>query len=129
MHVKLFEDFRETGDRDMCCDPFKLLDAFEEDQGDALRWAAFTVKDVGFEQAEMIADDPEEVQAVRLLRAMKKSPNGVDAIGMLDMLEDWSVDLDGLRDLLHAFYEEGGHAAERMPNGRTFLRRMEHIVC
>lgn len=87
-YIKMFEDFsnEEMGQgMKLCCDPLKLLVAFENQGGDSLRLAAFTVSDVGFETAERMAEDAEDAMAIRALRSCASS-EGVDAIAMLDLL-------------------------------------------
>jgi len=124
-YVKLFEAF---GQERFCCSPMSLLDAFEEIPGDALRWAAFHINDFGAEQAERMAEGPEEAMAVRRLMSCRSS-RGVDAIGMLDMLEDMRFNIDEVRLMLNMI-EDGQRArVASMASGREFLARLDSISC
>lgn len=130
-YIKMFEDFSNEAMGQVtkiCCDPLKLLIAFENQGGDSLRWAAFTVSDAGFEVAEKIAEDAEEVMAVRALKSCASS-KGVDAIAMLDLLEDMRMNLDEVNEMLHRLREEGEAAVLSMRGGRAFLNRLNSIMC
>jgi hypothetical protein len=124
-YVKLFEAF---GQERFCCSPMSLLDAFEEIPGDALRWAAFHINDFGAEQAERMAEGPEEAMAVRRLMSCRSS-RGVDAIGMLDMLEDMRFDLDSVRMYISSLERGDYEQVAEMPGGRAFLSRYKSIEC
>lgn len=127
-HIKLFEDFHSKGDNQICCDPISMLDSFEQGYGDSLRLALYMVQEMGFEQAEVMAEDPEDAQAVRMLKSMTRS-SGVSAMGMLDLLEDYRNDLDEFRGLLFTFLEGEDRSILKSPEGRRFIRRMETIIC
>ena len=130
-YIKMFEDFsNEDMGRGMklCCDPLKLLITFENQGGDSLRWAAFTVSDVGFEAAERMAEDAEDAMAIRALKSCTSS-SGVDAIAMLDLLEDMRMNLDEVNEMLHRLKEEGEEAVLSMRGGRAFLQRLKSIMC
>lgn len=124
-YIKLFEAFSRTG---LCCNPLALLDAFENIPADDLRWAAFHMSDVGAEQAERMAEDSGEAMAVRKLASCSAS-SGVDAIGMLDLLEDMRFNIDEVRLMLNMI-EDGQRArVASMASGREFLARLDSISC
>ena len=124
-YIKLFEAFSRTG---LCCNPLALLDAFENIPVDDLRWAAFHMNDLGAEQAERMAEDSGEAMAVRKLSSCSSS-SGVDAIGMLDLLEDMRFNIDEVRLMLNMI-EDGQRArVASMASGREFLARLDSISC
>jgi hypothetical protein len=124
-YIKLFEAFSRTG---LCCNPLALLDAFENIPVDDLRWAAFHMGDLGAEQAERMAEDSGEAMAVRKLASCSAS-SGVDAIGMLDLLEDMRFNIDEVRLMLNMI-EDGQRArVASMASGREFLARLDSISC
>jgi hypothetical protein len=124
-YIKLFEAFSRTG---LCCNPLALLDAFENIPVDDLRWAAFHMNDIGAEQAERMAEDSGEAMAVRKLSSCSAS-SGVDAIGMLDLLEDMRFNIDEVRLMLNMI-EDGQRArVASMASGREFLARLDSISC
>lgn len=129
-HIKLFEDFSDEGfvQDPPCCNPLSLLNLFEKIGGDMLHYAALKVKDLGFEVAEATAEGAEEAMAVRALRSCSSSA-GVDAIKMIDLLEDMRHDLSHVRAMLNALEEKGRSAVLRIPGGREFLRRITKISC
>lgn len=132
-YTKLFEEFSEegmmpTGSKKLCCNPLKLLIAFENQGGDSLRRAAFHISDFGFEGAERMAEDPEDVMAIRALRSCSSS-RGVDAIAMLDMLEDMRFMIDDVAEMLNILSEEGEEAVMMMKGGPEFLKSLREIEC
>lgn len=125
-YIQLFENF---GTESMCCDPMAMIQAFKQGYGDSLRWAAFSVQGVGFEQAEIMAEDPEDAQAVRMLKGMITTPPGVDPIKMLDFMENSRMDIDYFADMFYTFVEDGPTALQKTPEGRKFLRDVEDVLC
>jgi len=124
-YIKLFEAFSRTG---LCCNPLALLDAFENIPVDDLRWAAFHMNDLGTEQAERMAEEPGEAMAVRKLASCSAS-SGVDAIGMLDLLEDMRFNLDEVRLMLNMIKDGQEAQVASMESGREFLARLRSISC
>jgi hypothetical protein len=124
-YIKLFESFSRTG---LCCNPLALLDAFENIPADDLRWAAFHMNDLGAEQAERMAEEAGEAMAVRKLASCSSS-SGVDAIGMLDLLDDMRFNLDEVRLMLNMIEDGQESRVASMASGREFLARLESISC
>jgi hypothetical protein len=130
-YVKLFEDFSgdDTKQSGFRCDPIKILDMFDDYGGvsDDLRMAAYLINDFGVSNAERESEDPGEVMAIRRLAACSSS-SGVDVIGMLDLLEDWRMKTDKLREMLFLMKTPSGERRVRsMDGGIDLITRLNQI--
>lgn len=111
----------------LCCDPLKLFNAFMAHGGDVLRKAAFHIYDFGFEGAERMAEDSRDSMAIRALRSCSSS-RGVDAIKMLDLLEDMEYMIDDVGMMLDAI-SQGDEDLVIRNGGREFVQRLRAIEC
>lgn len=128
-YMKLFEEFfNPRNENTPCCDPLKLIDAFENHGGDDLRLAAYQIAEFGFESAEQMAEDPETAMSVRMLKSCI-SPGGVKIVPWLDFLEDMRFNLDDVRNMLYVLMEEGERGVANLQGGRDFLKRFYEITC
>lgn len=128
-HIKLFEDFNTAG-HVACVDPVRLFAACQRMSTDDLRLAAYVINDIGFDQAEATAEDPETVAAVRALRSMTKTTDGVNAVKMLDIIDGMSREmLEDAEQLMFIYDQEGEQGLASVPGGREFLRKLWDAMC